>query len=146
LQSRIFGGAYDDTLASERPKYGALKLPPKARRCSAQVRIGTCTAQRANLAAYYFLLSGQRVRTRRVRRRRANVRDRQRKGRRQGRSRRLHRGASARPVRLGHDVEALVLDPGFRGTDVEALSVALPCPVEWHHGFRLTTDDLRRHP
>ena len=50
------------------------------------------------------------------------------------------------PVRLGHDVEALVLDPGFRGTDVEALSVALPCPVEWHHGFRLTTDDLRRHP
>jgi hypothetical protein len=50
------------------------------------------------------------------------------------------------PVRLGHDVEALVLDPCFRGTDVEALAVALPCPVEWHHGFRLTTDDLRRHP
>jgi hypothetical protein len=43
------------------------------------------------------------------------------------------------PVRLGHDIEALVLDPCFRDTEVEALAVALPCPVEWHHGFRLTT-------
>ncbi|WP_175887469.1 DUF3626 domain-containing protein [Burkholderia contaminans] len=32
--------------------------------------------------------------------------------------------------------EAIVLDPSFRQTDVEALAHALPCRVEWHAGFR----------
>jgi hypothetical protein len=43
-------------------------------------------------------------------------------------------------------VEALVLDPCYRGTDVEAAARRLPCPVEWHRGFRLGTDELARHP
>jgi hypothetical protein len=50
------------------------------------------------------------------------------------------------PVRLGRDVEALVLDPCYRGTTVEAAALGLGCPVEWHPGFRLGVEELRRHP
>ncbi|WP_173042338.1 DUF3626 domain-containing protein [Phytohabitans flavus] len=50
------------------------------------------------------------------------------------------------PLDLAADVEALVLDPCYRGTPVEALAGELGCPVEWHGGFRLAIDELRRHP
>ena len=50
------------------------------------------------------------------------------------------------PVRLDRDVEALVLDPCYQGTTVEAQARALPCPVEWHPGWRLTVAELVRHP
>ncbi|MFJ5999046.1 DUF3626 domain-containing protein [Streptomyces sp. NPDC092370] len=49
------------------------------------------------------------------------------------------------PVRFDRDVEALVLDPSYRGTAVEAAAERLPCPVEWHPGFRLGVDELRQH-
>jgi hypothetical protein len=49
-------------------------------------------------------------------------------------------------VRLDRDVEALVLDPSYRDTEVEAAGRRLPCPVEWHPGFRLSVAELRRHP
>ncbi|MEU4091681.1 DUF3626 domain-containing protein [Streptomyces sp. NPDC026673] len=49
-------------------------------------------------------------------------------------------------VRFDRDVEALVLDPSYRGTCVEEAARLLPCPVEWHAGFRLTVERLRRHP
>jgi hypothetical protein len=39
------------------------------------------------------------------------------------------------PLHLGRDVEALVLDPSFRGTNVEAAAATLALPLEWHHGF-----------
>ncbi len=39
-----------------------------------------------------------------------------------------------------------MLDPCFRGTQVEKLAHALPCPVEWHRGFRLAVEVLRAHP
>jgi Protein of unknown function (DUF3626) len=47
--------------------------------------------------------------------------------------------------RMAADGEALVLDPCYRGTDVEADARLLGRPVEWHGGFRVTTGDLRRH-
>lgn len=50
------------------------------------------------------------------------------------------------PVRFDRDVEALVLDPCYRSTPVEEAARALPCPVEWHPGFVLDADELRRHP
>jgi Protein of unknown function (DUF3626) len=50
------------------------------------------------------------------------------------------------PLRLDRDVEALVLDPCFRGSDVETAATEMPFPVEWHPGFRLTIDELVRHP
>jgi hypothetical protein len=50
------------------------------------------------------------------------------------------------PVRIDEDVEALVLDPSFRGTVVERAAHRLGCPLEWHGGFRLSTAELQRHP
>ncbi|MGW3385243.1 DUF3626 domain-containing protein [Streptomyces albogriseolus] len=50
------------------------------------------------------------------------------------------------PVRFDCDVEALVLDPSYRGTAVEHAAERLPCPVEWHPGFRLSVAELRHHP
>ncbi|MGW0964940.1 DUF3626 domain-containing protein [Streptomyces sp. NPDC002516] len=50
------------------------------------------------------------------------------------------------PVRLDRDIEALVLDPSYRGTEVHEAARHLPCPIEWHPGFRLTVAELRRHP
>jgi hypothetical protein len=50
------------------------------------------------------------------------------------------------PVRIDRDVEALVLDPSHAGTDVERAARCLPCPIEWHPGFRLAVTELRRHP
>ena len=50
------------------------------------------------------------------------------------------------PVRLALDVEALVLDLCYRDTDTEVLAHALPCPIEWHPGFRLSIEELRRYP
>ncbi|MBL2973925.1 DUF3626 domain-containing protein, partial [Klebsiella pneumoniae] len=35
------------------------------------------------------------------------------------------------PVLLARDVEALVLDPSFRGTPLEDLAYKMPCPIEW---------------
>ncbi|ROP29824.1 uncharacterized protein DUF3626 [Couchioplanes caeruleus] len=49
-------------------------------------------------------------------------------------------------VRLDRDVEALVLDPSYRNTDVETAALQLPCPLEWHPGFRLSVAELNRHP
>jgi hypothetical protein len=49
-------------------------------------------------------------------------------------------------IDLTRDVEALVLDPCYRDTPVQAAARKLACPVEWHGGFTLTTAELRRHP
>lgn len=49
------------------------------------------------------------------------------------------------PVLLERDVEALVLDPSFRGTAVEERAARLPCPIEWHPGFRAPLSEIRRH-
>lgn len=50
------------------------------------------------------------------------------------------------PVRLLSDVEALVLDPCFRGTAIESQARTLGVPVAWHEGRRLTADVLAEHP
>src|SRR4051812_8763846 len=50
------------------------------------------------------------------------------------------------PLRLASDVEALVLDPCYAGTEIETLARSLDCPLEWHPGFRLAVSALREHP
>ena len=45
-------------------------------------------------------------------------------------------------VRLDRDVEAVVLDPSYRGTPVEDAAVRTGCAVSWHPGFRVRTADL----
>lgn len=49
-------------------------------------------------------------------------------------------------VELATDVEALVLDPCYRDTPIETQAHELGVRVEWHDGFAVTTEDLRRHP
>ena len=49
-------------------------------------------------------------------------------------------------VDFTRNTEALVLDPCYRGTPTESAARRLPCPIEWHGGFTLTTTELRRHP
>ena len=50
-----------------------------------------------------------------------------------------------RGTTLARDMEALVLDGSYRGTPVETAARRLPCPVEWHPGYRLTMRELHRH-
>ena len=45
-------------------------------------------------------------------------------------------------VSFDEDVEALVLDPCFRGTAVEDAASRLGCAVEWHPGFEVATAGL----
>jgi hypothetical protein len=50
------------------------------------------------------------------------------------------------PLLLDRDIEALVLDPCYRGTKVEEVAANLSCSIEWHEGFLLGVDQLRRFP
>lgn len=45
-------------------------------------------------------------------------------------------------VEIGRDVEAVVLDPCFRGTSTEHAARALPCAVEWQPGFQVSSAQI----
>ncbi|RKH54910.1 DUF3626 domain-containing protein [Corallococcus aberystwythensis] len=47
---------------------------------------------------------------------------------------------------LPEDIEALVLDPSYRGTPVEDEARALAVPLEWHPGYAVTLGALHQHP
>ena len=145
-ESRIFGGAYDDQPASERPKYGAinyrrrptggskrfgsahLRLRPEVlSRCTFCYPDSSANPERFGTETRMSLVA---VAAREPRDPLDDYVEAQVHG----------------PVRLGEDVEALVLDPCYRGTEVEVLAYRLPCPVEWHPGFVLPVDTLRRYP
>ncbi|MGW5362051.1 DUF3626 domain-containing protein [Actinopolymorpha pittospori] len=146
-ESRIFAGAYDDGSPADRPKYGSLNCRRRLvggspRFGSAHLRLAPHTLSRTTFC-YPDSASEPR-----------------------------HFGVAARlsalvavaeaddadplddyveaqvhgVVDLSQDVEALVLDPCYLGTSVEAAARRLACPVEWHGGFALTTRELRRHP
>lgn len=145
-ESRIFGGAYDDAPGSARPKYGALNFRRRAtggspRFGSAHLRLTRATLARTTFcypdSAFEPTRFGVAARMELVAVAEADDRD------------RLDDYVEAQvhgPLRLARDVEALVLDPCFRGTDVERAARRLPCPVEWHAGFRLGVGELRAHP
>lgn len=46
------------------------------------------------------------------------------------------------PLIVADDVEAVVLDPSHRGTEVEMAATRLGCAVEWHGGFSMPTGAL----
>ncbi|MGH3703327.1 MAG: DUF3626 domain-containing protein [Agromyces sp.] len=50
------------------------------------------------------------------------------------------------PIDLEADVEALVLDPSYRDSGVEAAARNLGCPIEWHPGYAASSALLRNHP
>jgi hypothetical protein len=143
-ESRMFGGAYDEEPASARPVYGALNFRRRDRGGSprfgsAHLRLTQSTVDRTTFCHPDSFYAPTRF------------------------------GVASRmsliplvqagdplddyieaqvhgPLLLARDVEALVLDPCYRGTDVERHARELPCPVEWHCGFRLSVEELRRHP
>ncbi|WP_199879129.1 DUF3626 domain-containing protein [Streptomyces sp. CB02460] len=145
-ESRIFGGAYDGAAAGERPVYGALNFRRYAvggapRFGSAHFRLGAGALERTTFCYPDSFLEptdfGVAARMGLIALALADEQD------------VLDDYVEAQvhgPVRPDRDVEALVLDPCYRGTDVEAAAGRLGCPVEWHSGFRLTVDELRRHP
>ncbi|MEU7702947.1 DUF3626 domain-containing protein [Streptomyces sp. NPDC039028] len=145
-ESRIFGGAYDAAPPDTRPVYGALDFRRRPfggahRFGSAHLRLTSAAVERATFCYPDSFLEptdfGVAARMDLIARAEADDQD------------PLDDYVEAHvhgPVRIAHDVEALVLDPSHRGTEVEEAARLLSCPVEWHGGFRLTVEDLRRHP
>ncbi|MFJ2246985.1 DUF3626 domain-containing protein [Streptomyces sp. NPDC087862] len=145
-ESRIFDGAYDEAPAHERPVYGALNFRRKPvggapRFGSAHFRLTARTVARTTFCYpdSFFEPSdfGVAARMGLIASALADTQD------------DLDDYIEAQvhgPVRLSQHVEALVLDPCYRGTTVETAAVRLGCPVEWHPGFRLGAEELRRHP
>lgn len=145
-ESRIFHGAYDHAAASERPVYGALNfrhhtVGAAPRFGSSHFRLTAKTLERTTFCYPDSCLEpsdfGTAERMGLIELALADHRD------------ALDDCIEAQvhgPVRLDRDVEALVLDRSYRGTAVEDAARRLPCPVEWHPGFRLTVEELRRHP
>ncbi|NGO06845.1 DUF3626 domain-containing protein [Streptomyces sp. HC44] len=145
-ESRIFAGAYDTAPAHERPVYGALNFRRQV--VGAAPRFGSS----------HFRLTGDALRRATfcypdssvdptafgvadsmplIRLAEADDRD----ALDDYIEAQVHGG-----VVLDEDMEALVLDPCYRDTPVEAAARRLPCPVEWHPGYRLSVEELRRHP
>lgn len=157
-EQRIFGHAYDDAPASERPKYGALNhrgrsLGGAPRFGSAHLRLAEAVLDRTTYcfpdsvfepvdfgtarAFDLFRLAeafDARDRDDRVEAEEGGLLDDYVEAHVHG------------VVDLSTDVEALVLDPCFRGTPVEHQARSTGLPLEWHEGRRLGVAELERHP
>lgn len=161
-EQRMFGGAYDDAPDSERPKYGALNH--RERPIGGAPRFGSChlrlaehvldratfafpdstfeptdfaTAERFDLVPLADAVDARR-RTDRLEEKEEEEED--------GVLDDYIEAHVHGVIDLARDVEAVVLDPSYRATDVEARATTLPTAVEWHEGRRLPVDELRRHP
>ncbi|TQF06897.1 DUF3626 domain-containing protein [Kitasatospora acidiphila] len=145
-ESRIFGEAYDATGPQHRPVYGALNF--RRRPFGAAPRFGSAhfrlTAEALERTTFCYPDSfteptdfGVADRMGLIELAAADRRD------------ALDDYIEAQvhgPVRFDRDVTALVLDPSYRGTEVEAAARRLPCPVQWHSGWRIAAAQLRRYP
>jgi hypothetical protein len=145
-ESHIFGGAYDEAPPTERPKYGALNY--RRRPTGGSTRFGSAHLRlRAHVLArctFCFPDSSTTPTRFGVATRMSLIAEAV-----NARCDPLDEHIEAQvhgPVRLASDVEALVLDPCYRDTDVEALARRLPCSIEWHPGFVLSVETLRQHP
>ena len=154
----IFGGAYDDAPPNERPKYGALNHRRRStggapRFGSGHLRLAEGVLDRTTFcfpdsvfgpkdfatAEHIRLLSladalDARPLTDRFEAHEGGVLDDYIEAHVHG------------TIDLTRDVEAVVLDPCFRDTPIEAQAATLPVAVEWHEGRRLHVDVLQRHP
>jgi hypothetical protein len=147
-ESRLFGGAYDGAAPAERPKYGALNfraLPTGAapRFGSSYLRLQPEVLQRATFCYPDSVFGPQHFGTA------AQAEQLLALSEADSLPDPLDRYIEAHvhgPVLLARDVQALVLDPCFRGSPLEELAHQLPCPIEWHAGFRLEVETLLRHP
>lgn len=135
----IFGGAYDGADPALRPKYGALNYLGRAtggspRFGSAHLRLRPHVLERTTFcypdscySPAHFGVADRMGLVALAERQRASTDV-------------LDDYVEAHvhgPLTLGEDVEALVLDACYRGTEIEAAAATLACPVEWHAGFRM---------
>jgi hypothetical protein len=146
-ESRIFAGAYDEVLASARPKYGSLNFRRRLvggspRFGSAYLRLTPAALARTTFCypdsffepAHFGVASKVSTLLELAERDENDPLDDYIEAQVHG------------VVDLSRDVEAVVLDPSYRGSPVETTARGIGCPVEWHGGFVLTTEELRRHP
>lgn len=49
-------------------------------------------------------------------------------------------------IDIAKDVTSLVLDPCYQGTEIERVARNLPCSLEWHEGFRVSTEVIKQYP
>lgn len=144
-ESRIFGGAYDDAPAATRPVYGALdhrRRPAGAavRFGSAHLRLAVAVLDRTTFCYPDSTFdptafgTADRIALTAL----ADTDDRDLLD--DYVEAQVHGG-----VRLDRDVEAIVLDPSHRGTEVEAAAHLLPFPLQWHPGRRLSLARLVEH-
>ncbi|MFF7240202.1 DUF3626 domain-containing protein [Streptomyces collinus] len=144
-ESRLFGGAYDEAMDEERPVYGALNYRRDpvggARRFgSSYFRLNTETLRRTTFCYPDSSAEPSDFGTAD----RCSLIELAEAGKSDALDCHIEAHIHGR-VRFDCDVEALVLDPSYRGTEVELAARRLPCPIEWHPGFRLGVAELRRH-
>lgn len=157
-EQRLFGGAYDEAPASERPKYGALNhrcrsVGAAPRFGAAYLRLTADVLERTTFCfpdsvfeptavatAYRFALLPL------VDRFDAQPRSDADEASTGGLLDDYVEAHVHGPLRLATDVEALVLDPSFRGSAVHAAAADLGVPLEWHEGRVLPVRVLEQHP
>jgi hypothetical protein len=142
-----FGGAYDNTLPEHRPKYGALDFLDDGFGGapwygSAHVRLRGQVLDRTTFCYPDSAAPGKRFGTvdacALIHGARADLR------------------SGADPIKIyveAHihgpltvgDIEAIVLDPSFRDTAVEAQAHRIGAPVRWHAGFVVKTSAIQAH-
>ncbi|MCE8019931.1 DUF3626 domain-containing protein [Halomonas sp. MCCC 1A11036] len=49
-------------------------------------------------------------------------------------------------INIYEDIQALVLDPSYKNTEVERLASELPFEITWHLGFKLLAEKMNQHP
>ena len=149
-EQRIFGHAYDDAPAAQRPKYGALNhrrrpMGGAPRFGSAHLRLRESVLDRSTFcfpdSTFEPTAMGTAERFDLI-----QLADAADEGQVHGVLDDYVEAHVHGTVRLDTDVEALVLDPCFRGTEVEDQARMLGVLVEWHEGRRLTIEVLDRHP
>ncbi|MEQ1906817.1 MAG: DUF3626 domain-containing protein [Pirellulaceae bacterium] len=145
-ESRIFSGAYDIESPSRRPKYGALNhrrrpVGGSPRFGSSHFRLAPHVLQRTTFcypdSFFEPMHFGNASNMGLIDRCESDDCD------------ELDRYIEAHvhgPVSLLQDVEALVLDECYRGTQVAVDAMKLPVRVEWHSGFRVSISSIRQFP
>lgn len=142
-ESRLFGGRYDGAAHSQRPVYGALNFADdpyggSVRFGSAHLRLreevmDRCTFCFPDSVFEPKAVTGSDEVEDLIRLARASELD------------PLDRYVEAHvhgQVSIVRDVETVVLDPCYQGTDVERAAETFDCPVEWHPGFATATASL----
>lgn len=157
-EQRLFGHAYDDAPAAQRPKYGALnhrrrRIGGAPRFGSAHLRLTRTVLDRSTFCFPDSVLGPTAVATadrfglfELVERFEARVLTDELEATEGGVLDDYVEAHVHGTVSLDADVEAVVLDPCFRGSPTEDQARSLGVAVEWHEGRRLPVTTLAVHP